>query len=178
VSLLSHQILVWLAVPYYPYLAWFVAPLDLFGFKWDRNLMERFMSKSDPWGAKDLGRFFLTLSLLTYGMALLGTYFFMVVVSHNCGAHSGTNASAVLVTSVETTTWISVLHSIATHSWVLWSVVFLVLLGVLLLANARNALLEAVVDRQQRHQADTAMFGALVRRLRAQIGDLSHKGDR
>lgn len=175
VSLSVHQLTVWITIPYYPYLALVAWVLSLLSFKWDKFILSRFLSKGEPWGAKDTGRFFLIFEVMTFLFAALATYFFLAVMTQSCGPHSGTTGGAGLVSFLTSVPGVTQVFSALTNSWLIWTVAILLLMVVLVLTNAEQTLAEVVLDRAQRHQADITMYGGIIRRLRGRVSELASR---
>jgi len=123
INLIYFQALLWLSMPYFPFIA-VVAPLALHAtFKFDAELLRVAMAKpSNPWSADDIGAFFFRIYFITFGVALAWNYLFIRGEDiHACGPHqNNTSAWQYLEDFLRASTALAPLFNVLLNALVLW----------------------------------------------------------
>jgi len=123
INLIYFQALLWLCMPYFPFIT-VVAPVMLYAtFKFDAELLRVAMAKpANPWSADDIGAFFFRIYFITFGVALAWNYLFLRGEDvHACGPH-GADASAwvALERWISSATPAAALYNVLLNALVLW----------------------------------------------------------
>lgn len=126
INLIYFQALLWLCLPYFPFVA-LVGPLALHAtFKFDAELLRRAMAKpSEAWSADAVGAFFFRLYFLTLGVALAWVGFFLrASLAHTCGPHVGlADAWSAIEAYLNAIPLLSDIYALLINALLLWVVI-------------------------------------------------------
>lgn len=131
INLIYFQALLWLCVPYFPYVAALGPALLYATFYFDAWLLQAEMAKpTDPWSADEVGSFFFRIFFITLGIAGAWYYLFLNVPGvHSCGPHAAAETPyAVLQDYAVSVPYLSTAYALLGNALVLWGL--LALMGV------------------------------------------------
>eukprot|EP00698_Gefionella_okellyi_P010328 TRINITY_DN2675_c0_g2_i1.p1 TRINITY_DN2675_c0_g2~~TRINITY_DN2675_c0_g2_i1.p1 ORF type:complete len:762 (+),score=130.04 TRINITY_DN2675_c0_g2_i1:34-2319(+) len=173
VGLIFSLVIILIACIFYPFTAFVAWFLMIISFKFDVFMLNKTMIRSSKnWDASDTGRFFMVFAGVTFALVAAVAYLFLIGYTHACGPHTDMTGIVPLYAYTSAITGMDTAYTILTNAWMLWAAIVLLMSQILMQTNARDAIDQVLLERQQRDQVDTQTFSNYVKHLRAKQQDL------